>query len=204
MQLVSVELISSRRYTLSKFIVTCYTPSAAKAPQLFNSLTKYMLDPQDQRTVFIGDFNSHNPDWLVSSSPLDTAGMEAQQFAEAFGLDQFVKEPTRKGNTLDLVLSQVTGTATVSMSVGSSDHSSLHISFQAAPLPVSPEQTAARNWARAPWSHIRGALKRSLHGYDPRSFDSAGAAADRLDSLITEVLDKYVKMKLRSKRRHTP
>ena len=61
--------------------ILCYTPSAAKAPQLFNSLTKYMLDHQDQCTVCIGDFNSHNPDWLMSSSPLDTAGMEAQQFA---------------------------------------------------------------------------------------------------------------------------
>lgn len=152
----------------------------------------------------MGDLNAHHPDWMVSASPLDPAGAEAESFSDTFGLRQLVSFPTRGGNTLDLVFSDVPGVASQSPNLGSADHVAVDLVFEQSDLPSTPAVPEALDWALAPWDHIRGALRRALKEYNPRGFESVDAAAVRLDELILEVMDVYVKVKRRAPRRHAP
>lgn len=64
--------------------VLCYTPHSVLAPNLLNAMQCYMLDNPTNHKVFMGDFNVHNSGWIVSSSPTDKGGIEAQEFCEMF------------------------------------------------------------------------------------------------------------------------
>ena len=106
----------------------CYTHKSATATKLLLAVQRYMLDNPDRKVVLLGDFNVHNQDWIISSTT-DSAGVEAQEMCEMFGLKQLVDFTTREVNTLDLVMSSIPGIATRSLSMGSSDHDSVWVSF---------------------------------------------------------------------------
>ena len=112
--------------------------------------------------------------------------------------------PTREGNTLDLVLSTIPGKTSPDLGVGTSDHLSIWVDFQCdLVLPSSPKQHPVRDWSRAPWEHIRGAVKRALKGWDPTSVaassvsarDAVDAVVADLDDTLTAILNRYVPTK---------
>ena len=74
-------------------------------------MQRYMLDNPDHNVVFMGEFNIHNKEWLVSKVDTDEGGSIAQEFCELFGFNQYVDFETRSCNTLDLVISPYEGSA---------------------------------------------------------------------------------------------
>ena len=131
--------------------VLYYTPSASFVPQLFKALTALCADNPQREFVFCGDANSHNPDWIPSSSPLDQGGVDAEIFAKVHSLKQLVDFPTRDGNTLDLIFSSKPGTAAPIANLGTSDHLSVSFCIQVnAAAPPPPPRPPVRNWELAP------------------------------------------------------
>ena len=61
--------------------------------------------------LIMGDLNFHHRMWLRFSSQGNTAlGRKMHEIAVTAGLQQMVREPTREGNLLDLVLTNCMGT----------------------------------------------------------------------------------------------
>ena len=75
-----------------KHWILYYTPHSKHASRLLEVIQQYKEDHPLQPTVFIGDMNVHNEDWICSTFT-DKAGIEAQEFCEMFGMTQLVNFP---------------------------------------------------------------------------------------------------------------
>ena len=173
--------------------IGCYTPDSHRAQMLIRQCRRYLLDHPDHSVIFIGDFNAHNTEWLHSTTNTDAAGTAAQEFCESFDLHQLVDFPTRGGNTLDLILSSFPGSARALANPGSSDHVAIGFEAQVISPPAdTPDITPSRDWDRAPWNHIRGAIKKYLSDWDPCSFISADEAQSNLNEWFEAIIERYV------------
>ena len=113
---------------------------------LFKALTRIKADFPQKPFVFMGDANAHNPVWIPSVSPLDEAGIVAEEFAVVHGLKQLVNFPTRGGNTLDLMFSDLPGKAIPEKGLDTSDHISATFSIQVTKaVPPPPRRASVRN-----------------------------------------------------------
>ena len=72
----------------------CYTPQSSLAPLLLCACEKYKLDHPMDRVTFLGDFNVHNPGWIISNSSADPGGILAEEFGDLFGYNQLIDFPT--------------------------------------------------------------------------------------------------------------
>ena len=158
-------------------------------------MEKHEAEYPPKHRVYIGDFNSHNPGWIQSGTPLDAAGMAAEESAELHSLKQLVHFPTREGNTLDLVMSCWGGTAIASEHLGSSDNLSTD-KFEKAKTPI---VSKVRDWHNAPWHHIKGALRRELHGWDPKENITVDTEEKNLDDVFHKGVDEYIDLKTPAK-----
>ena len=70
--------------------IGCYAPDSKKAVILIERCRQYLLDHPAVNVVFVGDFNTHNAEWLVSNVKTDGAGIAAQELCESFNLHQLV------------------------------------------------------------------------------------------------------------------
>ena len=109
------------------YYICCYTPNSMYTHVLIDMLTQFVLDHPGKRITVFGDFNTHHKEWLHSIVPTDNAGIVTQDFCESFGFNQYVDFPTRDKNTLDLVMSNYTGSATPMPNLGTSDHVSIKL-----------------------------------------------------------------------------
>ena len=114
---------------------------------------------------------------------LDQAGADAQEFSEILRFIQLVDFPTRDGNALDLVFTDVVGnhSARPVPGLGSSDHLALRISLDmksTIPDPVS--RAPVRMWCAAPWGNIGGELHKALKHWDPDAFGCVDNAVQDL------------------------
>ena len=123
-----------------KHWILYYTPNSYAAQQLVQVyvIQQYKEDHSGIDCIFIGDIYVHNSDWINSTSMTDKASLMAQEFAESFGMKQLVDFPTREGNTLDIVLSDLDGSAVETPGFVNSDHRSMYLSFKCNSTPVTP------------------------------------------------------------------
>ena len=90
-------------------------------------LREVLTELRDERVLLMGDFNYPGVDWLGGNHG-GGASPEGVLFAECLEdnfYEQFVKEPTRGGNILDLVITNeqgLMGELSVEAGLGSSDH----------------------------------------------------------------------------------
>ena len=171
------------------------------AVQQFEMTEQHEAENPHKQRVYIDDFNSHNPGWIPSTTPLDAAGVAAEEFAELHTLKQLVNFPTRERNTLDLVLSCWGGVAEASEHLGSSDHLSMNIRFETNKFeePKTPVVSKVRDWNNAPWHHIKGAIRRAVKDWDPRLYITVDATEKNLDDMFHKIVDDYVDLKSPSK-----
>lgn len=154
------ELIAMKHESITHMLG--YTNKSSCAHVLIAAVTQYLLDHPDEKIALYGDFNVHNKDW-IHSTKTDSGGVLAQEFAELFGLQQAVNFPRRKGNTLDLILSNIDLSAAEMILFGTSDHKSIKIELQVQrEIPQVEEQPCIMQWRTAPWKHINGYLKRKF------------------------------------------
>jgi len=176
------------------YYICCYTPNSSNTHILIDKLTQFILDHSDKGLIIMGDFNTHNKEWLYSAVPTDYAGIVTQEFSESFGLNQYVDFPTRGPNTLDLIMSRFTGTAETLPNLGTSDHVSIKFKCQIHDeLESEPPPTDVLLWHSAPWHHIRGAVKRSLAIWNDCDYESPDEAEAQLVHLVQPVINTYVK-----------
>ena len=173
--------------------ICCYTQSAKAAIHLFDVMQSYEADHPEDVIVWMGDFNASNPSYFTTTKKMDYAGVRAQEFGEMYGYSQVVGFPTRKANTLDLIYSKVDCTITPSMKIGTSDHISIYAKFTAVDeVPTAPKRQPILRWDLAPWSHIKGEVKRETDQWDPREFSTVDAAVTSLDSILEKIIVKHV------------
>ena len=185
-----------------KHWILYYTPNSHAAQQLIQVIQQYKEDHSGVDCIFIGDMNVHNSDWIVSTSPTDKAGLMAQEFAESFGMQQLVDFPTRAGNTLDIVLSDLDGSAVETPGFGNSDHTSMYLSFKCHSIPVTPIKHSVYDWQSVHWNHIRGAVKRAVKDWKPTG--TVEDAEGDLDGILEAIIVDRVKMKAPAKPGPTP
>jgi hypothetical protein len=116
-------------------------------------MAKYEAEHLYKNRVYLGDFNAHNPGWIPSVSPLDAAGVAAEEFADLHSFKQLVDFPTREGNTLDLVFSCWEGVAVECEHLGTSDHLSMKITFETDHF-KKPKTLVVKeilDWKKVPW-----------------------------------------------------
>ena len=85
--------------------------------------------------VIVGDMDVHLRPWLCFSQRDSAEGNLLRGVTESFGLKQMVRQPTREGNLLDLVFTDIEG---VNAAVGGkiADHQSVMVTT-AASVPTS-------------------------------------------------------------------
>ena len=77
--------------------------------------------------------------------------------------------------------------------LGTSDHVSVRFTMHVTTLlEKQPAVLPVRDWAHAPWNHIRGAVKRALSYWDPSGCSSVDVAVDSLNYSLMCILDRYV------------
>ena len=55
--------------------------------------------------------------------------------------------------------------------------------------------TPSRDWERAPWNHVRGAIRKYLQDWDPYNFYSPDDAQTNLNEWFDAVIERYVPLK---------
>ena len=99
---------------------------------LLTAMSEVQQTDRKSSFVFVGDFNAHHREWLVSVSQTDAHGRALLDFATSSSCQQLVAGPTHSaGNSFDLVLTDVPGVVSVVVSppVGRLDHSPLLLSL---------------------------------------------------------------------------
>ena len=94
---------------------------------LLTSMAAVQAEDVRPSFLFVGDFNGHHQEWLVSTTT-NSHGVAAFDFATVSGCDQLVIGPTHaRGGTLDLLMTDVPNLVRVSVvaPIFNSDHSSL-------------------------------------------------------------------------------
>ena len=60
--------------------IVCYISHSKLAAVLSDMMQQYMLDNPDLSVIFMGDFNIHNKEWLISKVDTDEGRSIAQEF----------------------------------------------------------------------------------------------------------------------------
>ena len=113
----------------------------------------------------MGDFNYPLIDWVVPRWPPACGAFMDIVFQ--LGLSQFVFEPTRQNNILDLVFSNgdCVSNVTVGPSIGRSDHDTVIFELlYGAPVVSGPQRLC---WSRADWSAISNHISANTDVSDP-------------------------------------
>ena len=122
-----------------------------------------------------------------------------------FGIKQLVDFPTRGKNALDLVFSDLEGAATQHVHLGTSDHHALSVVFKIDSKPTAPpSRVPVYHWGDAPWSHIKGSLKRDLQDWNVKSLGSVDQTEGAFADIILKTTDRYVKQSIPQKRKILP
>ena len=165
------------------------------------SLLEYLDKTIDQARklgtsiILTGDFNVHSESWL-GSCKTTKAGDFLEDISTAHGLTQYVKEPTRGHNTLDLILTDFSGTVQTSTRapIGRSDHSVVIAEFSS--LTTHREDRCARpvwRYKHADWGRMRAFFRctdwETIISEDPNKFCS------NLTSHISLGMKKFIPCK---------
>jgi hypothetical protein len=113
--------------------------------------------------VFIGDFNLPDIDWSADSAASNSSREVMEAAAEA-GLSQLVDFPTHKrGNVLDLILTNIPGrmeNIREEASIGRSDHVTILSELRMAT--TSRAMIKAKNWGKADWKSIKEGITNTV------------------------------------------
>ena len=141
--------------------------------------------------VVVGDCNVHETSWLQLSSGTSVEGRELHDFCAERGFDEHVGEPTREGNLLDLVLSDLGPLVKAKTVPGIADHKGIlgTLSF---PLPeIVTVQREVFMYSKANW----GGLQRAIDATDWRRYILSGDAdssAANFERELTRLIHKFV------------
>ena len=141
-----------------KVVICAVYRSGSTDVKLFEYVESVMdtVRSEGSRIILAGDFNVHNCQWL-NSTRTKVAGEYAEDMCILHGLEQHVTMPTRRNNTLDLIMSDfpLRVTVTTQPPLGASDHVVVIADFPAL-VPKEPltHRTVWR-YNHADWDRLR-------------------------------------------------
>ena len=136
------------------------------------------------------DANVHHARWLKFSDSNTTLGQELQDICDSAGLTQIVKEPTRKNNLLDLVLTSAPELTKATVLASISDHRAVFIDVKLeVPESIEVEREV---WCfnKANWKGLKKAL--SKKSWDFLKTETVDASAERLTEVIIETAKQFI------------
>ncbi len=139
--------------------------------------------------VLMGDCNVHQQRWLHLSTGNSVEGTALQAVCHDKGLRQMVREPTRDGNLLDLVMSSVHLT-NVHVSASIADHKMVHSTLQ---LAMPKRQIIKRmvwSYQRADWEKLAAILENTTWEFLDEDTPSVGA--EKLTATILAACEKCI------------
>lgn len=139
-------------------------------------------------------FNFHHEEWLGSRIP-DAAGRRILEMCNALGLTQFVKEPTREDQILDLVMTDLDVTCTTHARMGTSDHNPVHLKMNVPLYRDKPYKRKVWQYDKADHWGMRGFLasanwSRAIHPDDPEE------ACSNITTIISDAMELFIPAKL--------
>lgn len=106
-------------------------------------------------SIVLGDFNYPDIDWINLEKPLPSSSGDFVDMVRSHNLEQLVKEPTRRGHILDILLtnySSLVENVSVEPPIGMSDHNSF--SFSICCTYVEHSYTYYRHFGRCDYGKI--------------------------------------------------
>ena len=116
-----------------------------------------LLSQDDMLIVAVGDFNLPSIDWKCMIPSQDSKCTEFFDLISTHGLYQFVREPTRLNNILDLVLCNDGGLISdveVIVPFGMSDHNAINFSIELVLGDMIYDATPIFMWNRGDWTNF--------------------------------------------------
>ena len=194
-EILSVELKFSATDIVC--ITTCYrvgTLGHANFCEIEKHLKSMAATKKYKKHVILGDFNLSQITWPEERSPLELE----RQFLDLFndlGLDQIINTPTHEGgNTLDLLLTNVTGYAKNVLvlnknEVCSSDH--YGIIFKLGKVKLKSSKRKMYNYKKANWEEMNRDLNRvSWDSY--LQYTDAESAWINFKKILFQIIDKHI------------
>ena len=137
------------------------------------------------------DANVHHQRWLRFSSEKNTCvGQDLKDICDAAGLKQLVREPTRKKNLLDLVLTTMHDIAKVTVLGSISDHRAVLCEAKLE-LPTCIEiEREVWDYRRADWTGLKEAL--GAFDWKPLMEESVDTHAKNLTERILEISQQFI------------
>jgi len=127
---------------------------------MLSECLEFLCDTKDT-VILVGDFNLPNINWAEFDSPNDNIHSSFLNCCVHHGLTQFVNEPTRDGNCLDLVLSNdqlIVSDLYVSDPFSTSDHSSITFSLLLTPHETVDATACYYDFVRADFDALNAAM----------------------------------------------
>ena len=189
-----------------KIAVVCVYRSPSASPEEGMELIEYLKAlTNEERVLFLGDFNAPEIDWTAWEAPNGTCGEHLIWLLEDKGLVQHVTENTRfregqNPSTLDLIISKTTPEVegvSYGPPLGSSDHATLSFKLRLQ-LPQPPHKTRRSLRQINPQRLIADALE--------MEWSSEGGIEDKwgtIKSNFTTLMDRHAPLK-RVRRRGCP
>jgi len=178
-----------------------YRPPSANSDIIsyLNSTTLSKLSEFNaQSVVLLGDFNVHHEEWLGSRTT-DAAGRRTLEMCNALGLTQFVKEPTREDQILDLVITDLDAICTVHARLGTSDHHPVHLKLNVPLYRDRPYKRRVWQYDKADYWGMRGFLSSADWSHALKSSDPE-AACNNVTTIISDAMEIYIPAKIVSKK----
>ena len=108
--------------------------------------------------ILVGDMNVHECTWLHFSNGTSIEGRALRDVAWSCGLKQFVRDPTRDGNLLDLVLSDIDN-ITCKVTPDIADHKGVFVTLKL-PVPLSScVKRTVWDYKNAEWEQLVSELE---------------------------------------------
>lgn len=139
-------------------ILVCvwYRPPYAETSSIIDlqvQLDKYQYEHIG--TIIVGDLNVHHLPWLRFSTGTSVAGLALHDISVVNGLEQCVKGPTREGNLLDLVLTDLDSHTGVEILPRISDHNLLLITLALSMPSTAISERIVWDYSKANWVALR-------------------------------------------------
>ena len=129
------------------------------------------------------DANIHHKRWLKFSESNSSLGQELQEICDGAGLVQIVREPTRKKNLLDLVLTTMPDICRTTVLASLTDHRAVLCEVQLKAPEIVESTREVWNFRDADWNGLKSALRSQSW-----EFLRAGSASDGAQELTSAIL----------------
>jgi len=158
------EIVAADVFFTAEFKITviCSYIPPNLSHDLFEQNMRYLeqICSQEETIILLGDFNLPGIDWKNSIPSQEAKCTRFFDMCTSYGLNQYVTEPTRIKNILDLVFSNdrtLISDVEVGVPFGTSDHNSIVFTIVSTCKTEisSPNPTPIVSWSKADWGAMQ-------------------------------------------------